>query len=639
MRIKKVNNKDGITLIALVVTIIVLLILATVGISLIVRNNGLFERAVKGKEVYKSGEYYDLIEMARGEVIIDEIGEITLDKLIKQIYEDKIVPEGNIKKLDEERARILTKEGYVFIITVDRTEYIGQNVGETPPELKEGDIKINIKPSEWTKENVKIEIENNVQGDFELKYIILPNELTEEEENKLKDARKWNRYKGTIETDKNITIYAALVNSMGEMSSSASRKITIIDKLEPEEIEPEIEVTTNSIKIKVENAKDREATKEYGESGLAEIWFSKDNGSTWQIDEKDKGKKEYTYNGLTQNTEYQIKVKIIDNAKNETITEQKNITTGRIQEATGNITFGTPIWNESTHKASISLSTDVGYQIQYYVGETSTISNSTKWQTGTNVTNLNHDSVVNARLWDGNNEGSYVSYTVKDSTKPTITVNITEITTNSITASANAQDKEWGMPDSVIYTFDIKEKGAADSTYTQSKTGSTATFTGLIQGKEYTVRAQTSDKAGNLGLGTKDAETEKKIELSGSIVFDAPVWNKDTHKASIKISTDSSYNIQYYIGNTNTITPQTQWENGTVAEGLENNTIVSARLFDGTNYSNYSSFVVKDSTNPTLTLTISSTDYTQLKIKATAIDNESGIVAGNSITLKIKSRK
>lgn len=130
-----------------------------------------------------------------------------------------------------------------------------------------------------------------------------------------------------------------------------------------------------------------------------------------------------------------------------------------------------------------------------------------------------------------------------------------------------------------------------------------------------------------------------QIELSGNITFSDPIWNKDTHKANVNMSTDTEYSIQYYVGDVDTITPQTEWKIGTVAEELENNTTVSARLFDGINHSEYSSFVVKDSNNPKLTLSVSSTDYTILKIRATAEDNETGIPSGNTITLKLKSRK
>lgn len=130
-----------------------------------------------------------------------------------------------------------------------------------------------------------------------------------------------------------------------------------------------------------------------------------------------------------------------------------------------------------------------------------------------------------------------------------------------------------------------------------------------------------------------------QIELSGNITFSEATWDKVTHKASVNISTDTEYNIQYYVGNPDTITPQTEWKIGTVAGELENNTTVSARLFDGVNYSKYSSFDVKDSNNPKLTLSISSTDYTVLKIKATAEDNETGIPSGNIITLNLRSRK
>ncbi len=50
---KIIKNAKGITLVALVVTIVVLLILATVTINMAVNNTGIFARAKNATEKYK----------------------------------------------------------------------------------------------------------------------------------------------------------------------------------------------------------------------------------------------------------------------------------------------------------------------------------------------------------------------------------------------------------------------------------------------------------------------------------------------------------------------------------------------------------------------------------------------------------
>jgi len=57
------QSSEGITLIALVVTIIVLLILAGVAISLTVGNNGLFSRARNAANTWREAETNEASEM------------------------------------------------------------------------------------------------------------------------------------------------------------------------------------------------------------------------------------------------------------------------------------------------------------------------------------------------------------------------------------------------------------------------------------------------------------------------------------------------------------------------------------------------------------------------------------------------
>jgi len=59
------KNAKGITLIALVITIVVLIILAGVAISLSIGENGIFNRARTAKEQYQNAQDYEQIETAK----------------------------------------------------------------------------------------------------------------------------------------------------------------------------------------------------------------------------------------------------------------------------------------------------------------------------------------------------------------------------------------------------------------------------------------------------------------------------------------------------------------------------------------------------------------------------------------------
>ncbi len=60
------KNKSGITLIALVVTIVVLLILAGVSISMLTGENGIIKQAQDAKEKNEIAEEKELVELSAG---------------------------------------------------------------------------------------------------------------------------------------------------------------------------------------------------------------------------------------------------------------------------------------------------------------------------------------------------------------------------------------------------------------------------------------------------------------------------------------------------------------------------------------------------------------------------------------------
>ena len=65
MKKRQVEDKKGITLIALVITIVVLIILAGVLINISLGNNGLFNKAKTAKEMYTNAQDYEETEIAK----------------------------------------------------------------------------------------------------------------------------------------------------------------------------------------------------------------------------------------------------------------------------------------------------------------------------------------------------------------------------------------------------------------------------------------------------------------------------------------------------------------------------------------------------------------------------------------------
>ena len=84
MEFKTKNNK-GITLVALVVTIIILIILAGVSINLVLGENGILKKASTAKERTLEAQYEEELNMCILEMQTDELGTLTMEKIIKKL--------------------------------------------------------------------------------------------------------------------------------------------------------------------------------------------------------------------------------------------------------------------------------------------------------------------------------------------------------------------------------------------------------------------------------------------------------------------------------------------------------------------------------------------------------------------------
>ena len=143
MKIKENNKKNylgqqGITLIALVVTIIVLLILAAVTINAIFGENGLIKQIDIAKEKREIANYVDdlnrkLLE-ARINVANDESK--ILEETKRLVAEDEKYNEATIGEIEgDNKFTVITKEGYEIDVKKDGATYVDK-VTETAKKVK-----------------------------------------------------------------------------------------------------------------------------------------------------------------------------------------------------------------------------------------------------------------------------------------------------------------------------------------------------------------------------------------------------------------------------------------------------------------------------------------------------------------------
>ena len=105
-------NKKGITLIALIITIIVLLILAGVSIALVVGDNGIAAKALKAKTKTDIGNTKELINVAYGSALTEGEGKIYEDNL-RDALDNEFGENNYFLSPDLKTVRIANVEYYI----------------------------------------------------------------------------------------------------------------------------------------------------------------------------------------------------------------------------------------------------------------------------------------------------------------------------------------------------------------------------------------------------------------------------------------------------------------------------------------------------------------------------------------------
>lgn len=214
-------------------------------------------------------------------------------------------------------------------------------------------------------------------------------------------------------------------------------KITYVE--DPLIIGLDTTTTTNSIKVKV---------RAYNLNSEEYTYYIKKDADSKYEKKKIQKSNEYTYENLTQGEIYEIKVQVkVKNNKTAELSKKVKLTT--VKPATGAITFENITWDANTHTASVSMSTQEDYQIQYQRNATTeTIKDNTKWTTGTTATGLNLKDVLYARLWDGINGGSPATIKITDGIAPIAKIELSskvEVTGETIKATIEQIDNESGI--------------------------------------------------------------------------------------------------------------------------------------------------------------------------------------------------
>ena len=165
---RKINFKtNGITLIALVITIVILIILATVTINFVFGENGLIARAEQSAEMSEVTSILEAMELAKAEAAVDGKGTVDPDDFFDILERDEIIEDKDTDVVDNGDGTydVTTKGDHEFEVTITpggdiEIEYQGK--GEGP---RIGNINV-----EKTTNSVTIEVETRNAEDATYTY-------------------------------------------------------------------------------------------------------------------------------------------------------------------------------------------------------------------------------------------------------------------------------------------------------------------------------------------------------------------------------------------------------------------------------------------------------------------------------------
>ena len=167
------KEERGITLIALVVTIVVLLILAGITISLVFGSNGVIQKAQDSKKQTEIGEMREKLEMAKVPVYADGNGSYKVQDYWDRIESEGLIADKTVDIIDngDGTYEVTTTPGYVFEITVEPNKEIAENIIIGECIGKGENLSIGIRVVKKTTNSIEIEVVR-AEGASNFKYSI-----------------------------------------------------------------------------------------------------------------------------------------------------------------------------------------------------------------------------------------------------------------------------------------------------------------------------------------------------------------------------------------------------------------------------------------------------------------------------------
>ena len=167
------KRESAITLIALVVTIVVLLILAGITISLVFGSNGVIQKAQDSKKQTEIGEMREKLEMAKVSVYADGNGSYKVQDYWDRIESEGLIADKTVDIIDngDGTYEVTTTPGYVFEITVEPNKEIAENIIIGECIGKGENLSIGIRVVKKTTNSIEIEVVR-AEGASNFKYSI-----------------------------------------------------------------------------------------------------------------------------------------------------------------------------------------------------------------------------------------------------------------------------------------------------------------------------------------------------------------------------------------------------------------------------------------------------------------------------------
>ena len=264
------KKEEGITLVALIVTIIILIILAAVTLRALTGDHGILKNAKVASEEHKESQAREILELAMQDLIIDK-------KVHPEEYNEGEYIDNYLKGqgMEVEGDKVIV-DGWIFEIDRDNLE-IEKNLGRENS-WENGKPKIEeIEIIEVTPNSIRIKVNTAEVGEFtygikditkgETKYTIKANKISE------------NEYEFTGLTENNeYMIQIKLENSKGENIKETEKgiiaKIPEVNKISLEKTEvsiPQGNKETLKVIVSPANARDKSVTWESKDTNIATI--------------------------------------------------------------------------------------------------------------------------------------------------------------------------------------------------------------------------------------------------------------------------------------------------------------------------------------------------------------------------------